>query len=425
MKYLKIQNDGILDIRLVALMGGTTKSKDEFKIGQFGTGLKYTLAFLYRNNLDFKIFAGTDEMKLHVEKEIIRNDVFEIICINGQRTSITTKMGEDWSAWMIIRELWCNALDEGGANKEVTDVLQGEEGKTTFFIQEDSQIKSVLKDWNKYFIHDQLPVWQNDIYTIYPAGDHLCLYKKGVLIYENKEQKSLFSYDIGNADINELREFKGSVSCEIVYSLLNTSEKVIDYILENISEDHYEGNGMDWNWYSSFSKTWENVIGNAKIITKKTLEELEARGSYPDKSTLIILPKNLYSALSKQFKNISAVYVASEGGSFYEDYNESCENKIKQGLTILEACNYYFRPELQFIYGLFEDKRILAQVNMKEKVIRVSNSMLQKTLACVVSMLIEENEHFVTGMSDNTREFQQHFIDLYTRQLLAQNLIEI
>jgi hypothetical protein len=27
MKYLKIQNDGLLDIRLVALMGGTTKAE--------------------------------------------------------------------------------------------------------------------------------------------------------------------------------------------------------------------------------------------------------------------------------------------------------------------------------------------------------------------------------------------------------------
>ncbi len=53
MKYLKIQNDGILDIRLVALMGGTTKENDKFKIGQFGTGFKYTLAYLFRNKSYF------------------------------------------------------------------------------------------------------------------------------------------------------------------------------------------------------------------------------------------------------------------------------------------------------------------------------------------------------------------------------------
>jgi hypothetical protein len=90
MKYLKIQNNGELDIRLIALMGGTTKSNDEFKIGQFGTGLKYTLAYLYRNNLAFKIFVGEQEVKVHIETEDIGGEIFEIICINGHRTSITT-----------------------------------------------------------------------------------------------------------------------------------------------------------------------------------------------------------------------------------------------------------------------------------------------------------------------------------------------
>jgi hypothetical protein len=127
MKYLKIQNDGVLDIRLVALMGGTTKANDKFKIGQFGTGLKYTLAFLFRNNLDFKIFAGNDEINIYTENETIKEDLFEIICINGNRTSITTKMGAEWSAWMIIRELWCNALDEGGSIKDVVSQPVGEQ----------------------------------------------------------------------------------------------------------------------------------------------------------------------------------------------------------------------------------------------------------------------------------------------------------
>jgi hypothetical protein len=45
MKYLKIQNQGELGIRLVALMGGTTKIDIPHKIGQFGTGLKYAISW--------------------------------------------------------------------------------------------------------------------------------------------------------------------------------------------------------------------------------------------------------------------------------------------------------------------------------------------------------------------------------------------
>lgn len=98
---------------------------------------------------------------------------------------------------------------------------------------------------------------------------------------------------------------------------------------------------------------------------------------------------------------------------------------MKQGLVILESCNYVMHPSLQFIYGFFEDKRKLATVNLDEKKVYISNTFVQKSLFSIVAMLIEENEHFNTGMSDETREFQQHFIDLYTRQLLAKHEIEV
>lgn len=425
MKYLKIQNDGELDIRLVALMGGTTKSNDKFKIGQFGTGLKYTLAFLFRNNLFFKIFVGNNEVKVHTEKEEIRGEMFEIICINGHRTSITTKMGEDWLAWMIVRELWCNALDEGGAIKDETENTSGSEGKTTFFIQIDRQVQDVIKNWNKYFIHGQVPIWGNETYKLYPAGDHLTIYKNGVLIHEALHYKSVFSYDIGDASINELREFKGSIGLEIFNAIRGADEKAVEYYLENVTDAHYEGNEMDYNWYSSWGKNWEKVIGSGKLIYQKALDEIKARGGNPDMAGLIVVPKNLFAALTKQFEGIGALRIASKSGDFYESYNEEIESKIKQGLTILEHCGYPMHPELKFSYGFFEDKRIQAEIKMDEKMILVSNALVQQPLIVVVAMLVEENEHFNTGLNDKTREFQQHFINLYTRQLLAGHEIEI
>jgi len=61
-KYLKIQNKGLLDIRLVALMGGTTKGEDITKIGTFGTGLKYAITYLLRTGNNFKLFIGEKEV---------------------------------------------------------------------------------------------------------------------------------------------------------------------------------------------------------------------------------------------------------------------------------------------------------------------------------------------------------------------------
>lgn len=424
MKYLKITNNGELDIRLVALMGGTTKANDKFKIGQFGTGLKYTLAFLFRNNLDFKILVGGNPVDITTEKEQIRGEDFEIICINGHRTSITTQMGADWEAWMIIRELWCNALDEGGAIKEITNDVVGKSGTTDFFIQIDRQIEDVLKNWDKYFIHDKEPIFKQGIYTVYPGGNTLRFYKNGVLIHENDKVQALYSYDISDADINELREYKGIETAPIVWCLSAMDKIHVQNFLDSINDSHFEFE-MDWHWYQNMNKGWKEAIGSGKIITAKTLQTLKDRGVKVDEAGLILVPEKLYKKLCDQFEGIGATSVASGINDFYEDFDEKVEGRIKQGLTILEACGYDFHPELEFVYGYFEDKTTLAQIHLKTKKIYVSKAFIQKPLIEVVAMLVEENEHFNTGLTDETRAFQQHFINLYTRQLLTGKEIEI
>lgn len=427
MKYLKISNNGILDIRLVALMGGTTKSKDEYKIGQFGTGLKYTLAYLFRNNLHFKIFAGTDEVKLHTEIEIIRDENFEIICINGQRTSITTKMGEDWQAWMIIRELWCNALDEGGAQRDVVTEFTPSENETQFYIQVDILFNEVINNWGNYFIHNQQPLCETDNYKIYGGGNALRLYKQGVLIHEVPNTKTLFSYDVKNADINELREFKGHAMREVVYALSQANKEVAEYFLEHISNQYYEGlDDMDYEWYTpKWSEAWVDVLGTAKLIHPKAVDDAAAMGITIDTQSLVIVPKCVFKALTKQFEGISSLRIAAKAGEFHEHFDAHVEAKINQACAILDSCNYTVHPELKFVYGFFEDKRVLAKVSMDKKEVLLSNTLVQKSLFDIVATLIEENEHFNTGLSDESRAFQQHFIDLYTRQLLATNEVEI
>ncbi len=424
MKYLKIQNTGLLDIRLVALMGGTTKSKDVFKIGQFGTGLKYTLAYLFRNNLDFKIFIGKEEVKISTEFEEIRGERFEIICINGHRTSITTKMGEDWEAWMIIRELWCNALDEGGQQKEEVEVCEGLEETTTFFVQIDSKFREVLDNWRTYFIHDLKPISTTPNYDIYSGGDSFRIYKHGVLIYENKKHIGVFSYDIKNAQINELREFQGSHNRAVLEALSTASSEAITYFLENITDAHYEGD-MDYNWYISFGEHWKETIGNAKLIHQGAVDIIKSRGAQIDMDGTIVVPEKLYKFLTKEFKGIGLLMTADAINEFYEIHSETLMGKIKKALTILEECEYFISPELKFICGIFGNKQTLAQVNTSTKEIYVSERFIDLTLFQTCAMIIEENAHFTTGFSDHTREFQQHFINLYTKTLLDKNAIKL
>lgn len=429
MKYLKISNQGELDMRLIALMGGTTKSKDEFKIGQWGSGLKYTLAYLLKNNIDFRIFIGETPVKITTQSETIRDEEFEIICIDGEKTSVTTHMGGDaWSAWTVIREIWCNALDEGDAHKETTEELTGKAGHTTFYLQITSEIKDVIMNWSQYFIHEHEPLCETDKYRIYPGGDKLRLYKQGVLIHESKNKlKALFSYDIRNAEINELREFKGTTERELYCALKDANEKVVRYFIENVTDDHYEGN-MDlqgWGFMGKFAETWKTTIGNAKLIHEEAVMQIQARGLKIDLTASVVVPKPVYDALTAQFEGIGALRMADKNNEFYETVDQELENTIKQALAILESCDYFIHPELKFVFGVFGDKTTLAKVNFDQKIIYVSERMNNSSLFQVVAMLIEENEHFNTGLDDECRAFQQHWINLYTKTLLSKNEVTL
>ena len=424
MKYLKISNKGELDIRLIALMGGTTKAGNEYKIGEFGSGLKYTLAYLFRNNVDFKIFVGENEVNISLENEDINGDIFEIICINGHRTSITTKMGKDWEAWMIIRELWSNALDEGEAVKKSTETIIGLAGYTTFYIQITAEIKAVMMNWTNYFIHDSEPISASETHAIYSGGDSLRLYKNGILIHEDKKNIGLFSYDIKSASLNELREFKGSTTFEIIKALSQANAKAITFFLENITDANYEGT-MDYDWYVDFAETWRDTIGNAKLIHPEAVAIIKDKDVNIDLSGTITVPMAVYKVLSKKFKGVGSLRTADKVNEFFEIHSEDVINKIKEGLAILEGCDYFIHPELTFIVGVFGSKNVLAQVNTDTKQIYLSERLLDKPLFDICTMLIEENEHFRTGMSDCSRAFQQHFIDLFAKTLFDKNEVKL
>lgn len=425
MKYLKITNNGQLDIRLVALMGGTTKANDRYKIGQFGTGLKYTMAYLFRNNVDFKIFDGVNPFPVDIktETETIKDSDFEIICIDGKRTSITTQMGREWSAWMIIRELWCNALDEGGADIEIVNndsPFVGEPGKTTFFIQFSADFQQVWEDWDSYFIHDASPMWENENYAIYKNRDKkkLKLYKHGVLIYQHPNHESLFYYDIKGAEINELREFKGSVSFEVFNSLANPNEEVISYFLTHITENYFEGCDLDYSWFTSFANVWRETIGNRRLS--------HGGGSYYDEgegidmSNIIKLPKRVYDALTKEFEGIGVFTMADDETEFYEIPNAQISTRVKACIERLTATGYVISPEIRFRYGMFENNKTKAAAKRKNKQILISEICLKVSDDVLTSLIIENNEYMGLDCKKEEPKFYRHFVDLFAKKLIEE-----
>lgn len=427
MKYLKITNQGLLDIRLIALMGGTTKGNDKYKIGHFGTGLKYVLAYLFRKKIDFKIFVGDKQVKLHIEIEKINEQDFQIICIDGHRTSITTNMGMDWEAWMIIREVYSNALDEGGAGYSITDEVTTKENTTCFYFELTPEIMQVYNSWNEFFIVGKMPFYEDEKVKIFPQTGCLKIYKQGILIHQNKDLKALFAYDIKDANINELREYKGFAERDISEIIFNIKDKkVIQYFIEHLKDEHYESTiDYDWDWGRKFNDEWNEALKGVKIIHQKAKENLQARGIKIDEAANITVPEKLYKGLVKQFEGIGALRVSKDVNDFYEIYNDRLHDKVKKAQQLLDDAGYYIEPELSFIYGIFGDKTCLAKVDFTSKQIYMSEKHLDKDLFSICCTLVEENEHYKTGLEDETRGFQQHFINLFTNQIIEKSKCDL
>ncbi len=434
-KFLKIENKGLLDIRLVGLMGGSTKTNSKFKIGQFGTGLKYVLAFLVRKEIDYHIIIDGDKVNIEVKEEEIAGELFNILLVDGERTSITDRMGLEWEHWMIVRELYSNALDEGD---EVYGIVEESEvfvdyekklGKTQFYIELTPEFLQVYNNWSKYFIVGHVPMFENQRFAVHPSGEKMKIYKHGILIHES-EQKSVFSYDIKNARINEMRQYMGSLSLDVYNCICDFDEKAATYFLENCrkEKDHYEAT-MDYGWDyfgdGQFGKSWSKAIGNAKLIHQEALDEINNRGLDIDTGGMITVPKNVYKALTTKFEGVGALRVADKIGDFFEVHNYELLDRVLEAKSILFDAGYFIDEELNFVFGVFGDKNTLAKINIDKKEILISENHIDRSLFDICTMLIEENEHYKTNLPDCSRGFQQHFINLYTKEIFGKSGVKL
>ena len=153
--YLVISNNGLIEKEDLFLIGSSTKRNQSGKIGMFGSGWKYALSWLIRNDVSPKIFSGLKEIKVDYTVVLHRDNPVKVITVDGEKTSITTSMGPKWNGWMALREIVSNAIDEGGFNmttilnpKELNNL---DENSTVIYIPINFELSEVLRNFNNYF----------------------------------------------------------------------------------------------------------------------------------------------------------------------------------------------------------------------------------------------------------------------------------
>jgi len=411
--WIKIQNDGEIDINGLHLMGISTK-REEDKIGFFGSGNKYAIALLLREKIPFKIFSGKKKIEVTSQPVMFRGQLFDQILINGEKTSLTTAMGPDWETWFAVREIYCNAQDEGGAKIEVCQKITPSKGKTTVFIALTKKLSAFFHDINRYILVSQSPKMTiNTEYgkvDIYNGGDEFICYRKGIRIYPENSRKCLYNYNFSNIDINESRVYKyeHQIKERIASALTNCEDReiILNYLRNwkgNFEEYlHWEKEGGYVT--DSFSQEWHKVLDRKRVYPESVAT---ISGDFEGKANSFIVPDNLATKIHDEIKTCEVVGKKSEKSFEVAEPTDDQKNKIDQSLKELKNIGYNITSKIVVAKTYMDD--VVAWYEKDNDTIYLSQKFLT-TIPYIKNTILEEHFHSL-GHVDGNREFVTFLID--------------
>lgn len=294
MTYLKIVNDGLIEIEDLTLIGSSTKRGVAGKIGEFGSGNKFSLAWYFRNNCVPIVFRGTEQLKIDTKVVLHRDTPVQVITVEGIDTSITTNMGPKWSGWMALRETVSNAIDEGGFSLRTVynPDMTGEEDKTIYYIPMNSELEKVVSNFNHYFSMDRTPLFSNECGQIFErVSDNFNLYRQGIRCFDSSRRVN-FDINLFDIEINESRLTSETAfdSATALFIKAGINTQVMDLVLTSEYRDILPNRFSEHNL-----ETIKDMVATGKSFGSTTMSKLA--GLLGTAGYDYVIPSSLYDQL--------------------------------------------------------------------------------------------------------------------------------
>lgn len=409
--YIVIRNRGEIEVEALKLLGASTKRDDKDKIGTFGSGLKYALAYLLRNESQFHLFSGRDEVNFSKQEVTLRDKRFQRVKINGEDTSITTSWGENWQQWQIFREIVSNALDEPGFNISLAKSFKPRRGFTQFVLNYE-EFKEVYDNLDTFFNFDLINQTEPSILK----KDHyrLSVYKRGVQVIQEK-LTSLFNYHLPDISLNEERIADSYTVSRAICKLLATTEdknvirKLYDSIVEG--EDNYETReflSRSW-WSEKLSEQWLEIIntGKYRLIDRDkadNIKRIKGEG-FAENNRIKYVPSSFFKAIEdsfgERFKNTLSDDDLKIDYQILET-NDRQRATIRQCVRLLEQNN--LATDLNVRVVEFFDTNILSRTDKRS--ILISEACFDLGLSSVLQTLLVESLKIKHKTKDHNEIFQ-------------------
>jgi len=408
MKYLKIKNQGEIEPQALTLMGASSKTGDSSKIGMFGSGNKYAIAYFVRNNIDLKIFTGKDEIKITTEIEKFRDVEFKVISINGQKTSLTTTMGKDWELWQAIREIYCNAIDEGNHSIEVVDSIDTGSEETHFYIEMTESVNLFMRDFDNYFTKNKTVIEENEIGQIMTCSDaYVNIYRKGIRCWDSKIPAA-FDYNFNDIYINESRVVDSDwrVS-EALWQLFIRSKD--NEVIERIFKKMSNRQNLECLSSSILSIPINNASANFRnfvYLNKFAPMENGAALSDDELKEFFLIPSKVYDKIEELMnpENKAKAFSKSTKGQFFNEIQPTKLHlaTMKRAEDFFKECDYSINYPIKVVQ--FTNKSVLGLAS--DETIYVSDIAIEKGVHDLCNTIIEEQIRLKYDAEDETRAFQ-------------------
>lgn len=412
-KYVQITNEGEIDLQGLHLMGISSKRGDESKIGFFGSGNKYAIATLLREKIPFKIYSGKTLVNITTEKVMFRGQTYNQICIDGEKTSLTTSMGPDWENWFAIREMYCNAEDEGGAKISLSQTPKGKEGYTTIFVKLDEKLESFFENINNFILIDKTPKLDEvtthygkiEAYSTVVEQGIIC-YRKGIRIFPENKQVAMFRYNFDKIEINESRMYK--YEHEVLeriasYLAVTENQEIVAHYLANW-KGAYEKNAK-WEYvHDQLSETWHEILKDRRVYPESIAID---SGDYEGKHNSFIVPDELAKKISNQFDDVQVVGYTK--GKEFTELKPTREEKIKIDTAKQELSEIGYIITSEIVLCETKQSDVIGWYESEADKIYLTRKHLGN-IPHLKNTLLEEHFHSL-GHQDGQRAFVTFLID--------------
>lgn len=431
-KWFEISNKGTMDINLATIIGFTTKRDDDSKVGNFGSGLKYSIPYMLRNNIDFKCFVGGKELVYGRETiEGYRNGEVhktDVMTVNGERTGISLDVGPDWKKWFVVREIVQNAFDEEEFNTDFVDDFTPVDGYTKWYLSY-SDFREIVLEYDNYFSFERKPIadiefksscwWTSGPMTlkVFPKlmgkEEKSRIYYKG--FYVGQIANSKYDYELSEVRINEYRMIANDydVTTNISTALMShaSSDLVTEFFGEGMEEDFI------WDETASCR---HNEAMEAFIVDNKLnfTNPWATFGKMADGISAVAEESQKLSLTTKQHAYFTkwgwldpSQVKFKDGLPPMEEVSvpNDAQALIDEAVEFIESRGWILYPIETMVIHEDSKKSVLGMADLENKTIILTSTLLNNPeygLDMYILTLLEEQLHIDSGKGDFTREFQ-------------------